>query len=96
MYMYVCDCGTCIYICVCIEFDRGQLKLADWGLARYYFADDHRCFKTTFITLTFLLISSFFSSRLYTNRVITLWYRPPELLMGAEHYGPNVDMWSCG
>ena len=35
-------------------------------------------------------------SRLYTNRVITLWYRPPELLLGEEHYGPGVDMWSCG
>ncbi|KAJ9527605.1 hypothetical protein QJQ45_025877 [Haematococcus lacustris] len=31
-----------------------------------------------------------------TNRVITLWYRPPELLLGAERYGPEVDMWSVG
>ncbi|CAI5484422.1 unnamed protein product [Closterium sp. Yama58-4] len=31
-----------------------------------------------------------------TNRVITLWYRPPELLMGAVRYGPAVDMWSVG
>ena len=35
-------------------------------------------------------------SRLYTNRVITLWYRPPELLLGEERYGPSIDMWSCG
>jgi hypothetical protein len=28
-----------------------------------------------------------------TNRVITLWYRPPELLLGATKYGPEVDMW---
>ena len=35
-------------------------------------------------------------SRLYTNRVITLWYHPPELLLGVERYGPSVDMWSCG
>ncbi len=34
--------------------------------------------------------------RAYTNRVITLWYRPPELLLGNEHYGPEVDMWSAG
>jgi len=32
----------------------------------------------------------------YTNRVITLWYRPPELLFGATIYGPEVDMWSAG
>jgi len=35
------------------------------------------------------------SNRL-TNRVITLWYRPPELLMGIQKYGPEVDMWSVG
>lgn len=34
--------------------------------------------------------------RKYTNRVITLWYRPPELLLGANEYGPSVDMWSVG
>ncbi|CCK68276.1 cyclin-dependent serine/threonine protein kinase CTK1 KNAG_0A06140 [Huiozyma naganishii CBS 8797] len=32
----------------------------------------------------------------YTNRVITLWYRPPELLLGTTHYGTEVDMWGCG
>ncbi|CAD2089343.1 cdc2-related protein kinase 3, putative [Plasmodium vinckei lentum] len=31
-----------------------------------------------------------------TNRVITLWYRPPELLLGSENYSSSVDMWSCG
>lgn len=31
-----------------------------------------------------------------TNRVITLWYRPPELLLGSTHYGPEVDLWGVG
>ncbi|CAM9708701.1 unnamed protein product [Sphacelaria rigidula] len=31
-----------------------------------------------------------------TNRVITLWYRPPELLLGATRYGPTVDSWGVG
>ncbi|XP_062197334.1 probable serine/threonine-protein kinase At1g54610 [Phragmites australis] len=31
-----------------------------------------------------------------TSRVATLWYRPPELLLGATKYGPSVDMWSTG
>lgn len=31
-----------------------------------------------------------------TNRVITLWYRPPELLLGATRYGPSVDSWGVG
>lgn len=32
----------------------------------------------------------------YTNRVITLWYRPPELLLGTTQYTTEVDMWGCG
>ena len=31
-----------------------------------------------------------------TSLVITLWYRPPELLLGTTVYGPDVDMWSAG
>lgn len=32
----------------------------------------------------------------YTPRVVTLWYRAPELLFGATRYGPSVDLWSVG
>uniref|UniRef100_T1IY59 Protein kinase domain-containing protein n=1 Tax=Strigamia maritima TaxID=126957 RepID=T1IY59_STRMM len=32
----------------------------------------------------------------YTNRVVTLWYRPPELLLGERNYGPSVDQWGAG
>jgi cyclin-dependent kinase 12/13 len=53
----------------------GNLKLADFGLARS-FSSDH--------------------NGNLTNRVITLWYRPPELLLGVTKYGPPVDMWSVG
>lgn len=52
----------------------GNLKIADFGLARSYGEQ----------------------GRKYTNHVITLWYRPPELLLGANEYGPSVDMWSVG
>jgi len=31
-----------------------------------------------------------------TSRVVTLWYRPPELLLGATNYGAAVDLWSAG
>ena len=55
--------------------NRGELKLADFGLARFY----HKRRKSD-----------------YTNRVIALWYRPPELLYGATIYGAEVDMWSAG
>lgn len=31
-----------------------------------------------------------------TSRVVTLWYRAPELLLGATDYGPGIDLWSAG
>ncbi|KAJ0790615.1 putative protein-serine/threonine kinase CMGC-CDK-CRK7-CDK9 family [Helianthus annuus] len=31
-----------------------------------------------------------------TNRVVTLWYRSPELLLGTTIYGPGIDLWSAG
>jgi len=31
-----------------------------------------------------------------TNKVVTRWYRSPELLMGATKYDFHVDMWSVG
>ncbi|MBW0495359.1 hypothetical protein O181_035074, partial [Austropuccinia psidii MF-1] len=55
--------------------NRGQIKVADFGLARTYgdppMGD-------------------------MTPLVVTLWYRAPELLLGAESYTTSVDMWSIG
>jgi cyclin-dependent kinase 12/13 len=31
-----------------------------------------------------------------TNRVVTLWYRPPELLLGSTRYDGAVDIWATG
>ncbi|XP_078163245.1 cyclin-dependent kinase C-1-like isoform X2 [Carex rostrata] len=55
--------------------NEGNLKLADFGLARIFFG---------------------YPNDILTNRVISLWYRPPELLMGSQKYGPEIDMWSVG
>ncbi|CAI6367368.1 unnamed protein product [Macrosiphum euphorbiae] len=32
----------------------------------------------------------------YTNRVVTLWYLPPKLLLGDRNYGPPVELWGSG
>jgi len=32
----------------------------------------------------------------YTYEVVTLWYRAPELLLGASRYSAAVDVWSVG
>lgn len=94
---------------------RGQIKLADFGLARLYNSEERwtshvLCWYTPHLlifTIIFTLVwddtnkhanLSFVlaSSRPYTNKVITLWYRPPELLLGEERYTPAIDVWSCG
>eukprot|EP00475_Leptophrys_vorax_P032993 TRINITY_DN5153_c0_g1_i2.p1 TRINITY_DN5153_c0_g1~~TRINITY_DN5153_c0_g1_i2.p1 ORF type:complete len:303 (-),score=22.91 TRINITY_DN5153_c0_g1_i2:193-1101(-) len=32
----------------------------------------------------------------YTHEIVTLWYRAPEVLLGAIYYSTPVDMWSVG
>jgi len=59
----------------------GTLKLADFGLARS-------------IEPTYTGPSKTLDK--LTNNVITLWYRPPELLLGLKKYSTPVDMWSAG
>lgn len=34
--------------------------------------------------------------QILTSRVVTLWYRPPELILGSTSYGVSVDLWSVG
>lgn len=40
--------------------------------------------------------SSYGQRQPLTSRVVTLWYRPPELLLGSTDYGASVDLWSVG
>jgi len=37
-----------------------------------------------------------FPVRTYTHEVVTLWYRAPEILLGAKFYSTSVDTWSLG
>lgn len=64
--------------------NSGVIKLADFGLARY-------CCKRQ-IMKDFRSVS--IPSRVYTHEVVTLWYRAPEILLGAEFYSTAVDLWS--
>eukprot|EP01083_Nonionella_stella_P214842 773772_1 len=35
-------------------------------------------------------------NRTWTHEIITLWYRPPEVLLGCKNYSIYVDIWSIG
>eukprot|EP01098_Paradermamoeba_levis_P009738 TRINITY_DN4072_c0_g1_i1.p1 TRINITY_DN4072_c0_g1~~TRINITY_DN4072_c0_g1_i1.p1 ORF type:complete len:294 (-),score=72.68 TRINITY_DN4072_c0_g1_i1:73-954(-) len=34
--------------------------------------------------------------RNYSHEVVTLWYRPPDVLMGSRKYSTTIDIWSAG
>lgn len=55
--------------------NRGEIKLADFGMARF-FGDP--------------------PPPNLTQLVVTLWYRAPELLLGADKYDETIDIWSLG
>lgn len=59
----------------------GTVKLGDFGLARQV---GHGNLQPESL------------KGLLTNRVITIWYRPPELLLGATDYSYEVDIWGLG
>ncbi|CAK7218874.1 hypothetical protein SCUCBS95973_003631 [Sporothrix curviconia] len=69
--------------------NRGQLKIADFGMARYCSEDESPNSSGS-------SSSSSGGSGHLTPLVVTLWYRAPELLLGARRYGRAVDMWSVG
>lgn len=52
----------------------GELKLADFGLARAKSVPSHT----------------------YSHEVVTLWYRPPDVLLGSKDYTTSLDMWGVG
>lgn len=32
----------------------------------------------------------------FSNEVVTLWYRAPDVLLGSRNYSTSIDMWSAG
>jgi serine/threonine protein kinase len=67
--------------------NRHELKLADFGLAR-------SCVSPMDAMGAFAPRDK--APHELTNNVITMWYRPIELLLGSQQYGYAVDIWSAG
>ncbi|KAF1744712.1 hypothetical protein MXB_1765 [Myxobolus squamalis] len=60
--------------------DNGILKIADFGI---------------FFLIMFLCLARNLGlpAKYLTSNVITLWYRPPDILLGNTQYSFSVDMW---
>ena len=74
--------------------NTGSLKIADFGLARAFDPSVVRNAESKDKDRD--KDGSPVKERKYTNCVVTRWYRPPELLLGARQYGGEVDMWGIG
>ena len=77
---------------------NGKLKLGKWaGAVR---RSNDKLIRVSFRSKADFGLARAFSIQnkpnKYTNRVVTLWYRPPELLLGERNYGPPVDLWGAG
>lgn len=70
---------------------EGNLKLADFGLARAFGVPLRTYTHEVGDSRTHPTISS-----LTDIQVVTLWYRAPEILLGGRQYSTGVDMWSVG
>lgn len=73
---------------------KGLIKLADFGLAR--------AFSLPMRTYTHEVRHRFFQIWIIRKficvflKVVTLWYRSPEILLGTKFYSTAVDIWSLG
>jgi len=68
-----------------VLFNRsGEIKVCDFGISRVAFGQDEE--------LGFLPAKGLEPP----NMIVSLPYRAIELLMGETHYGPALDVWSCG
>ena len=83
--------------------NEGQLKLADFGLARP-FDDNNRAYTNRVITLWYRCAPPPVPPAPGPSPLPPASHsppsspfgRPPELLLGAQQYGPAIDLWSVG
>ena len=67
---------------------RGELRVADFGLARRVggqYVGESKPKK-----------GDNSEDSCLTPKVVSLWYRPPELLFGSDYYDQGVDNWGAG
>ncbi|KAJ8300606.1 hypothetical protein KUTeg_022125 [Tegillarca granosa] len=91
-YMTFSDCrSSCSY-------DKGlsvKLSLIKTCLIKFHGMDNPEQPLADLSQPEHLVLKNQIANR-YINRVVTHWYRPPELLLGDHNYGPLIDLWGAG
>ncbi|KAK3565959.1 hypothetical protein QTP86_023367 [Hemibagrus guttatus] len=72
--------------------DRGELKLADFGIQNSPDPLRHGLHQIP----EGLARAKSIPTKTYSNEVVTLWYRPPDILLGSTDYSTQIDMWGVG
>mmetsp|Transcript_17153 Transcript_17153/g.38769 ORF Transcript_17153/g.38769 Transcript_17153/m.38769 type:complete len:253 (+) Transcript_17153:44-802(+) len=79
------------------------LSAVDHMHQRWYLHRDLKTSNLLYSNKGFLAVCDFGLARKYgspiqpyTQEVVTLWYRPPELLLGSRTYTTALDIWSVG
>mmetsp|Transcript_29279 Transcript_29279/g.33967 ORF Transcript_29279/g.33967 Transcript_29279/m.33967 type:complete len:427 (+) Transcript_29279:102-1382(+) len=71
---------------------RGVMKLCDFGLARRLSKHEYKSSRKTDNDIH---VSASPHEHL-TPKVVSLWYRPPELLLNSDQYDYGLDLWGVG
>jgi len=72
---------------------QGQVKIADFGLARIFSHKQQENFRKKYSGE-----NKYENIELlqYSHQVATRWYRAPELLYGSKEYDRGIDIWALG
>ncbi|KAB7499049.1 Cyclin-dependent kinase 1 [Armadillidium nasatum] len=82
--------------------EQGVIKLADFGLARAFgipvrvYTHENILLNTRNVKSSGLEPMTSILNDFSCRRVVTLWYRAPEVLLGSSRYSCPVDIWSLG
>uniref|UniRef100_A0A8C9WA15 cyclin-dependent kinase n=1 Tax=Scleropages formosus TaxID=113540 RepID=A0A8C9WA15_SCLFO len=83
--------------------ERGELKLADFGTVPHRRSASTACGAISGLRSRFFLSlcpglarAKSVPTKTYSNEVVTLWYRPPDVLLGSSEYSTQIDMWGVG
>ena len=85
--------------CLMFQILQGLKYLHDKGIMHRDLKPDNLLISPEgLLKFTDFGLSRYFGTpeRKLTTGIVTRYYRAPEILYGAQYYGPSIDMWSAG
>lgn len=76
--------------------EKGELKVKQFKFSLYKYTPIIKIYNIHFLFQLGdfgLARAKSVPTRTYSNEVVTLWYRPPDVLLGSTQYSTQIDMW---